>query len=198
MAVPTYDKFIEPLLRFLASRPDGAPAREAHEAAAEALSVSDADRQELLPSGAQPIYKNRAGWAHDRLKRAGLSSSPRRGFWQLTDQGRTFLASHSGPLAPKDVEQLAIGFMDVRLRPPLSGESLASPLLVQNPASDSAVASPDDRLGQALSELRRSVAAEILDSLATGTPSFFETIVLDLLHHDIGLYLASRRIRKVG
>lgn len=72
MAVPTYDKFIEPVLRFLSSRPGGAPAREAHEEAAAALNVSEADKQELLPSGAQPIYKNRAGWAHDRLKRAGL------------------------------------------------------------------------------------------------------------------------------
>ena len=72
MTVPTYDKFIEPVLRFLAARPSGAPAREAHDAAAEALAVSDADRQELLPSGTQPIYKNRAGWAHDPLKRAGL------------------------------------------------------------------------------------------------------------------------------
>jgi restriction system protein len=197
MAVPTYDKFIEPLLRFLATRPDGAPAREAHEAAAEALSVSDADRQELLPSGAQPIYKNRAGWAHDRLKRAGLSSSPRRGFWQLTDQGRTFLASHSGPLAPKDVEQLAIGFMDVRLRPPPSGESLASASLVQAPPPDSAVASPDDRLGQALSELRRSVAAELLDSLANVTPSFFETIVLDLLHR-MGYGASRADLQRVG
>jgi len=181
MSVPTYDKFIEPVLRFLASRPDGALAREAHEAAAAALSISESDRQELLPSGSQPIYKNRAGWAHDRLKRAGLSSSPRRGFWQLTEQGRAFLASHPEPLSTKDVEQLAIGFMDVRLRVQGIGESLASTALVQATPPD-AIASPDDRLGQALSELRRSVAAELLDTLGTVSPSFFETIVLDLLH----------------
>ena len=130
MTVPTYDKFIEPVLRFLACHLSGAPAREVHEAAAQALGVSDTDRQELLPSGAQPIYKNRAGWAHDRLKRAGLSSSPRRGFWQLTDEGRAFVAKHSVPLLPKEVEQLAIGFMDVRLRPPSTGgrKPLLSPL----------------------------------------------------------------------
>lgn len=197
MAVPTYDKFIEPLLRFLASRPEGATARDAHDAAAAALAISDVDRQELLPSGSQPIYKNRAGWAHDRLKRAGLSSSPRRGFWQLTDQGRTFLASHASPLTSKDVEQLAIGFMDVRLRPPPSGESLATLALVQATTPDSSVASPDDRLGQALSELRRSVAAELLDSLVTVTPSFFETIVLDLLHR-MGYGASRADLQRVG
>jgi len=182
MSVTTYDKFIEPVLRFRAAHPGGAPARDAHEAAAESLGVSSEDRQELLPSGTQPIYKNRAAWAHDRLKRAGLSSSPRRGFWQLTDQGEAFLAQHTSPLTAKEVEQLAIGFMDVRLRPPATGESLASPALVQAPTAGSAVASPDDRLGKALSELRRSVAAEVQESLATVSPTYFESIVLDLLH----------------
>lgn len=77
MPVPTYDRFIEPILRYLASHPDGAAAKDVHDAAAAVLNISDAERQELLPSGVQPVYKNRAGWAHDRLKRAGLSSSPR-------------------------------------------------------------------------------------------------------------------------
>jgi len=71
MPVPTYDQFIEPLLRHLAAHPDGVRARDAHEAAADALSLSLADRTEMLTSGMEAVYKNRTGWAHDRLKRAG-------------------------------------------------------------------------------------------------------------------------------
>lgn len=197
MAVPTYDKFIEPLLRFLATRPSGAPARDAHEAAAQALCVSDADRQEVLPSGAQPVYKNRVGWAHDRLKRAGLSTNQRRGFWQLTEQGLAFVANHPDPLSTKEVEQLAIGYMDVRLGPSPSDETLASAELMPAPAVDSAVASPDDRLSAALSELRRTVAAELLESLATVSPSFFESIVLDLLHR-MGYGASRTDLQRVG
>lgn len=63
------------MLRCQAAYPEGVSAKDAHEAAADVLSVSDEDKQELLPSGAQPIYKNRAGWAHDRLKRAGTAES---------------------------------------------------------------------------------------------------------------------------
>lgn len=197
MAVPTYDKFIEPILRYLAAKPTGALARDAHEAAAETLSIPEVDRQELLPSGTQPIYKNRAGWAHDRLKRAGLSSSPRRGYWQLTEQGLAFASSHSSPLSAKDVEQLAVGFMDVRLRPPISEEPLVSTSLMQPPSPISAVASPDDRLGEAVSELRRSVAVELLETLGTVSPSFFETIVLDLLHR-MGYGASRADIQRVG
>jgi len=197
MAVPTYDKFIEPILRFLASRPGGAAAREAHDAAAAILGVSDAGKQELLPSGTQPVYKNRAGWAHDRLKRAGLSSSPRRGYWKLTEPGTTYAASHPAPLTERDVEQLAIGFMDVRLRPPSDSQSLASPALTLPSPPSSAIASPDDRLGEAVAELRRSVAAELLDALAAVSPSFFETIVLDLLHR-MGYGASRADLQRVG
>src|SRR3990170_2631239 len=104
MAVPTYDHFIEPILRFLAEHPEGALAREVHDAAAAVLGLTDQDRAEVLPSGQQPTYKNRAGWAHDRLKRAGLSTSPRRGHWQLTDEGRQFDATHPAPLSEEAVK----------------------------------------------------------------------------------------------
>jgi restriction system protein len=76
MTVPTYDRFIDPILRFLAANPEGAAARDVHEAAATALGLTEDDRQETLPSGAQQVFKNRAGWAHDRLKRAGLFLRP--------------------------------------------------------------------------------------------------------------------------
>ena len=51
MPVPTYDRFIEPILRFLAAHPEGAYAKDAHVAAAAALGLTAADREEMLPSG---------------------------------------------------------------------------------------------------------------------------------------------------
>jgi restriction system protein len=180
MPVPTYDKFIEPILRYLVQHPDGVPARQVHEAAADALGLGDHDRQLLVPSGAQPVYKNRAGWAHDRLKRAGLSSSPRRGAWQATPDGIRFANEHPAPLSPDEVQRLAMEFLDVRLRP-ANGEPNAEPAFVV-PAVTDPVASPDDRLGQALLELRAAAETELLELLAAVSPSFFETIVLDLLH----------------
>lgn len=197
MSVPTYEKFIEPLLRFLATKPGEVRAAEAHEAAAKMLGISDDDKQELLPSGTQPVYKNRAGWAHDRLKRAGLSRSPRRGYWQLTDEGREYAGQHPAPLRPRDVELLAVGYMDVRLRPPPSGESLAAVAVAQPLAALAAVSSPDERLGEALSELRRSVAGELLETLSTVSPSFFESTVLDLLHR-MGYGATRSDLQRVG
>ncbi|WP_434672897.1 hypothetical protein [Pseudomonas sp. R1-15] len=56
MSVPTYDQFIEPILRFLATKPAGALARDAHEAAAKMLGLTVEQREEIIASG-QATYK---------------------------------------------------------------------------------------------------------------------------------------------
>lgn len=176
MQIPTYDKFIEPILRFLASRPDGANARDAHEHAANTLHLSEEQRSELLPSGKQRVYKNRAGWAHDRLKRAGLSSSSRRGFWKLTLDGAKFVAENPQALSEEQVEHLATAFMEVALGN--QARSISSELVSHIASTES----PDDRLESAVEEIKRSVAIEVLEALGSVSPSYFETIVLDVLH----------------
>lgn len=179
MPIPTYERFIEPILRYLASQPQGATARDVHAAAATALGLTPEERAELLPSGQQATYKNRSGWAHDRLKRAGLSASPQRGRWQLTEAGLAFLREHPSSLTADVVQRLASGFENLSRRTTLDGDG--------SPGEEVAglavpVASPDDRLGSALMEIREKVAGDLLESILAGTPEFFERLVLDLLH----------------
>lgn len=196
MAIPTYDRFIEPLLRFLETQPDGAATRQAQDAAADALAVTPQERQLLLPSGTMAIYRNRVGWAHDRLKRAGLSSSPRRGIWKLTAQGREFVRAHPAPLTPDELRKLNFDFLDVRLRP-VADDTVQS--AVDAAADDHAEPSqsPDDRLEQALVQIRRAVADELLEALANVSPTFFESIVLDLLHR-LGYGTSRSDLQRVG
>lgn len=196
MSVPTYDQFIEPILRYLAATPEGATARDAHEAAADALNLSEEQRQVLISSGNQATYKNRASWAHDRLKRAGLSSSAKRGYWKLTDAGITYATQHPAPLPADKVEQLAIGFMNVKLKTPTDAVPLDGQ---EQPASalSSATVSPDDRLEQALRELREATAADLLDNLLQVSPNRFEVIVLDVLH-SLGYGASRNDLQRVG
>lgn len=182
MTIPTYDQFIEPLLRFLIKHPEGVIAKQAHDAAATALRLTDEDRQQLLPSGIQRIYQNRVGWAHDRLKRAGLSNAPKRGFWKPTAAGITFAAENVEPFSTDLVQKLAIGFNDVKLKTTSNTGLQMEAGLSQQSLPIAAVATPDDQLGQAVIELRQSAVSELLEVLASVSPSFFETIVLELLH----------------
>ena len=197
MTVPSYDQFIEPLLRFLAANESGVTAKQAHDEAANALGLSDEDKQLMLASGAQLIYKNRAGWAHDRLKRAGLSSSPRRGFWKITTEGIDFVNTHPEPFTPELSEELAMGHIGVKLKATASSSpenSLEKP--VSYPQAEP-LASPDDRLSQAISELREAAETELLELLANVSPAYFETIVLDLLHR-MGYGTSRADLQRVG
>lgn len=180
MAVPTYDKFIEPVLRFLAGKPEGVPARDAHEAAADALNLDDNQRAEVIASG-QLVYKNRAGWAHDRLKRAGLSQSLSRGKWCLTPEGIKWVQVHTQPLTEEQVNHLAFDFMNVKLKQQPDAVDLDPRPAAPN-QEEFAKSSPDDRLDQALKELRDAVADELLENLLQVSPARFEVIVLDVLH----------------
>jgi restriction system protein len=195
MPVPTYDKFIEPILRHLAIHPEGLPAREVHDAAAGVLGLSDTDREELLPSGAQAVYKNRSGWAHDRLKRAGYSASPRRGFWQLTPAGVAFARANPPPLADDFIEEIATGNEGVRLRPASDDEQ--SSVVVTPAPTAPALASPDERLETAVAELRATASRELLETLSRVSPKFFETIVLDVLHK-VGYGTSRNDLARVG
>jgi restriction system protein len=197
MAVPTYDKFIEPVLRFLALHSAGVPAKEAHIAAADSLGVSEQDRDELLPSGSQLVYKNRAGWAHDRLKRAGLSSSPRRGMWKITQEGLKFIVEHPQPFSAELSTELAMGFVGVSLKRSNGDIMALEEEKSGSPIRGDVISSPDDRLGQALMELRESAQSDLIEVIGKVSPSFFESVVLDLLHR-MGYGATREDLQRVG
>lgn len=195
MPIPTYDQFIEPILRFLAMHSEGVPAKFAQEAAAEALGLQPEEKVQLLTSGTQQVYKNRAGWAHDRLKRAGLSTSPKRGIWKLTPEGAAFVAQNPTPLSAEVVQKLATDFIGVKLK---SAAGTAEPITPPPvPSPQSAVVSPDDQLEGAIAELKAAAASELLEVLASVSPAFFERVVLDLLH-EMGYGANRTDLQQVG
>ncbi|WP_434556776.1 restriction endonuclease [Thiopseudomonas acetoxidans] len=188
MSLPTYDQFIEPILRVLQQYPEGLRAAEVHDAAADYLQLTQEQRSELLSSG-QAVYKNRCGWAHDRLKRAGLSFSPRRGLWQLTNEGAVYASKHSSVIAEAEIQRIASSNLDAPIASKFS-KMVATDEIHAN-------ASPDDQLEQALQALRQATAGELLEMLLAVTPSRFEVIVLDVLH-GLGYGISRQDLQRVG
>ncbi len=189
MSLPTFDQFIHPILHHLAANPEGLPAREVHDAAADRLGLTQAQREQRIPSG-QSVYKNRAGWAHDRLKRDGLSSSPSRGTWRLTDKGVEYARYHAAGLPAEEVTRLA--FPGRLVRP--------SEALAVEPSAETAqriLLSPEEQLELALAQLREAVVTDLLEQLLQVSPVYFETIVLDLLHK-MGYGVSRADLKRVG
>ena len=59
------------------------------------FNLTEDERKELLPSGTQPIFDNRVGWASTYLKKARLLESKKRGYFQITDKGLKVLERKS-------------------------------------------------------------------------------------------------------
>ena len=98
MAMPTYIAMIEPLLRYLAANPGGVATPAAQGFIAQHFKLTEDEQSALLPNSNQPVFKNRLGWAHDRLKRATCSTSVKRGFWRATQ--RASISRRPTPCSP--------------------------------------------------------------------------------------------------
>lgn len=170
--IATYEHFIEPVLRILAEHPSGLETSQAYQAVADRLALTKAQRALLLPSGRQATYKNRIGWAYDRLKRAGLAANLKRGIWSITTKGQDLLDASPQGLSQEAIVALALVERDSTLNTTATTPS-APPLRVSQ--------TPSEAIESALEALNQSVAQELMEHILAITPEQFEGLVLELL-----------------
>lgn len=89
LAIPDYQTVMLPLLRLAAGGEIRVP--DATERLADEFGLTAAEREQLLPSGRQRVFHNRAHWAKFYMGKAGLIATPRRGVFTATDEGRKLL-----------------------------------------------------------------------------------------------------------
>ena len=92
MAIPDYQSCMLPLLEFASDSIEHS-VTEAVETLSKRFKLTEAEREELLPSGTQFVIANRVRWARTYLKKAGLLADPRRSHFQITERGREVLDS---------------------------------------------------------------------------------------------------------
>ena len=192
MSLPSYIKFIEPLLRFLVEQTEPIRARDVYEAVADIVGLTDEQKEELLPSRDQAVYRNRIGWAHDRLKKAGLSKSARRGYWEATDKGRVFVDEHPDGISDEELKAI----WKVPQAKKAATEEDEGETQSHLPLDDEHE-SPQERIENAIVELNQSVGAELLELIHESSPQFFEALVLDLLH-TMGYGTSKADLQRVG
>jgi len=95
MPVPYYDALMQPLLEELADGKEH-PVQAVRERVAVRVGLSESDWAEMLPSGKQPLFDNRIGWAKTYLDRAGLVRSVKRGAWNGKAFGRRGQCNSAG------------------------------------------------------------------------------------------------------
>jgi restriction system protein len=136
--------------------------------------LSDAEREQLLPSGKQRVLHNRIHWAKFYLTKAGYLESPRRARFVITSAGKALLAN---PPTKLDTQYLlSIPAFREFYRNNQSDEIVASPA-----QEAQATATPEEVIEAAFNAAQAALRAELLERILQNGPSFFEGLIVELL-----------------
>lgn len=170
--IPDYQSLMRPVLEAAKSGPQ--KISDVVERISDQLQLSEDERNQMLPSGKQTVIANRVHWARSYLKQAGLVTNIKRGWYELSDQGRAVLDDPSITLDAKYLKRYD-EFQDFISRKKDENSDDANgheqPPVVQT---------PDESLEEAHSRLEQSLASNLLDNVRSSSPQFFENLIVDL------------------
>lgn len=172
--IPDYQKLMLPLLKLTAEGREH-KYRDLVESLADEFHLSDNERNEMLPSGNQPLFHNRVGWAKIYLKKAGLLDSPKRATFVITELGKQTIERNLDRIDNHYLSQFP-SFQEFINRSHNVVESNEESVLetMENQT-------PEESLEKSYQSIRESLASELLCKIIELSPVFFERLVVDLL-----------------
>ncbi|MBU2490328.1 MAG: restriction endonuclease [Proteobacteria bacterium] len=174
MTIPNYQILMLPLLK-IASDGKEHFLRDAVVQLSDEFNLTQEERSETLPSGQQTYIRNRVAWARTYLKKAGLLETTRRGYFKITKRGREVLKSKPEYLDNNYLNKYS-EFNEFQTRKPNSCNE-STTIIINN----SDLETPEESIEKAYSTIRQQLSDELLKQVKSGTPSFFEKLVIDLL-----------------
>jgi len=163
-----------PVLRYAASQGEHT-LRQATDHLADDFGLTDAQRNELLPSGRQPTFYNRVSWARGYLKQAGLLQPTKHNHLTISDRGREVLSKNPSKIDMKFLEQFP-EYLAFRERARAAGHKET-----EEAPDEDVTLTPEESLEAAYRRAREELAAEVLDHVRRSSPPFFEQLVVELL-----------------
>jgi restriction system protein len=174
MAIPTFQDVMLPILKLIE---DGQAhsVNEIIEYIEKEFELTDIEKLERIPSGKQRTIFNRVAWAITHIKKAGLIElRGKRGCYGITIEGQKLLAENP----------VEIGVKRLRAYPSYRKFINAEEQPTQTPLPkelESADKTPEEIIGTLAKQLDLQLADELLEAIQSNTPTFFETLVVDLL-----------------
>lgn len=172
MAIPDFQTLMLPLLNALADKQEHAM-REVTSLLSDQFHLTEDDRNLSSAVSGQGVMYNRTAWAKTYLKRAGLIEQPRRGFFKISTAGEKVLESPPSLINIKFLEQ----FSEFSAKDSL--ESVDQPQIAL--ISETPVSTPEELIENGAKAIRKELVEELLQRVKSGTPTFFERLVVELL-----------------
>jgi len=172
MPIPDFQTIMLPLLQFASDGKEHS-IHDATESLAKQFSLSEEDESKLLPSGQQPIFYNRVGWARTYLKKARLVDDPRRGYFRITNRGKEVLQRNPNRIDMKYLREFP---EYIEFRETTRDESETSQ--VEDNLDE---LTPEEALEEAYQKIRDDLSDDVLKAVISSSPGFFEKLVVELL-----------------
>jgi restriction system protein len=170
MPIPKFKDFMLPFLQHLSDNKEHTM-REVEDALAARFKISESELAQTTPSGRMTIFNNRVGWSKTYLKKAGLIDAPKKALFKITPQGQQVLEEKPDVINPKFLERFP-SFLDFKY----GNEKVA--VEEKNEASE---VTPEETMEEGYQSIVKELQGELLTSLKTQSPNFFERVVVDLL-----------------
>lgn len=171
MAIPKHDDIRVPALELL-QKEGTLKLRDFVEPLSQHFQLTDAELNEVYESGNGQIFYDRISWALSYLNMAGLLDKPKRGVYQINDQGIKLLST------PEKVDEYIAEQLEKR--EPTRQKNKPSAGQINFIASDTD-ATPKEKLYASFESIRKSVYVDILNTILSKTPAAFEQLVVKLL-----------------
>jgi len=178
VAIPDFQSIMRPVLVVLSDGNDW-PVRSVRDTLAVQFALTEDELEDRLPSDKDYTYRNRVGWAMTHLKGANLIESPRRGTYRITERGLEVLADT--PETERVDLRTLNAFEEYRRFRSFGDKTDDGDTTAEVAPIDTAVGTPTERIDAAYRELRKALAADVLDRVLEQTPAFFERVVLEVL-----------------
>jgi len=170
--IPDYESIMLPLLELLSDN-EIHTLNECHNELAVHFDLTEEEIRQLLPSGKQPTFRNRLGWARTYMQKAGLVESPKRANYKITSKGVGVLSKDLKKIDGSFLKQFPefIEFQSLKKQPTIPIDNI----------NFSQKDSPEEKIEYAYEKLKNDTGIELLNNIKSCSPDFFERLVIDLL-----------------
>jgi restriction system protein len=178
MSVPGYQDFMLPLLKIAADGQEHTAA-DALDTLVTQLAIPEEDQAVLIPSGTQTQLYNRVTWAITYLSKSLLLERTGRGRFKITPRGGDILERNPARIDNHFLDQFP-EYREFKTKRSVKASATRT-ASDNNQVADDPDATPEERLGTAHEELRGALADDLEQRIRSGSPKFFEHLVVRLL-----------------
>jgi restriction system protein len=169
--IPDFQTIMLPFLQILSDGKEHTT-NETNQKLAEHFNLTEEELNEFLPSGAAKTFPNRVAWAKSHFKMAGFIENTKRSSFRITEAGKKFIESN-----PTEINLRILKTIPTYQE--RTGRSKEDEIQIVN--NNQEESTPEEIFENSYLRIRKNLAQELPIKVKACSPTFFESLVVELL-----------------